>query len=100
MSSAVTRVIVGRRTKYLVVLFWVLVVAGLGPLAGKLMGAEKNDAKSWLPGSAESTQELDLQSHFQSPNTAPAVVVYVRPGGLTAADRAKAARDAQAFAAV
>ena len=30
----------GRRTKYLVVVFWILVVAALGGLAGKLQGAE------------------------------------------------------------
>ena len=67
MSNAVTRVIVGRRTKYLVLLFWVIVVAALGPLAGKLSGAEKNDAKSWLPGKAESTIALNEQKAFQSP---------------------------------
>ena len=61
------------------------------PLAGKLTGAEKNDAQSWLPAKAESTKVLDLQSRFQSPNMYPAVVVYDRPSGLTAADRAKAA---------
>ena len=39
-----------------------------------------------------------MQSHFQSPNVFPAVVVYERPSGLTAADRAKAAADARRFA--
>ena len=34
-------------------------LAVLGPLAGKLTDAESNDAKSWLPQSAESTQVLD-----------------------------------------
>jgi RND superfamily putative drug exporter len=72
----------------------------LGPLAGKLTGAEKNDAQAWLPGSAESTKVLALQSRFQSPNIFTAVVVYDRPTGLTGADRAKAAADARAFAAV
>jgi RND superfamily putative drug exporter len=62
------------------------------------MGAEKNDASAWLPANAESTQVLDLQSHFQSPNIFPAVVVYDRASGLTAADRAKAAADARSFA--
>ena len=46
----------GRRSKYLVVVFWILVVAALGSLAGKLQGAEKNDASAYLPSSAESTQ--------------------------------------------
>jgi putative drug exporter of the RND superfamily len=93
VSNAVTRVIVGRRTKYLVLLFWVIVVATLGPLAGKLSGAEKNDAKSWLPGKAESTIALDEQKAFRSPNTFEAVVVYERAAGLSAADKQKVASD-------
>ena len=80
----------GRRTKWAVLVFWLIIVAVTGPLAGKLTGAEKNNAQSWLPGSAESTKVLALQSHFQSPNIYTAVVVYDRPSGLTGADRAKA----------
>jgi putative drug exporter of the RND superfamily len=87
VTSAATRIIVGRRTKWLVLLFWVVVVAVCGPLAGKLTGAQHNDAKSWLPGKAESTHALDLQAAFQSPNTIPAVIVYERAAGLTAADK-------------
>ncbi len=92
MSNVATRVIVGRRTKYLVLLFWLVVVAFAGPLAGKLSGVEKNDAKSWLPGKAESTQVLDEQEAFRSPNTIEAVVVYERPSGLTAADQREGRR--------
>src|SRR5437763_8224200 len=87
----------GRRAKWAVLVGWLIVVAVLGPLAGKLTGAEKNDASSWLPPKAESTQVLNLTSKFQSPNVFPAVVVYQRPSGLTAADRAKAAADARQF---
>ena len=46
------------------------------------------------------TKVLDVQSRFQSPNVYTGVVVYVRPSGLTAADRAKAAADARMFAGV
>ena len=88
----------GSWTKWLVVGFWVVVVVVAFPLSNKLMGAEKNDASAWLPPNAESTQVLDLQAHFQSPNIFPAVVVYDRASGLTAADRAKAAADARSFA--
>ena len=90
----------GRRTKWLVLVFWLVIVAVAGPLSGKLTGAEKNDASSWLPPKAESTQVLNLRSHFISPNVYQAVVVYYRPSGLTAADRAKAAADAARFAGV
>jgi RND superfamily putative drug exporter len=90
----------GSWTKWLVVGFWLVVVVVAFPLSNKLMGAEKNDASAWLPANAESTQVLDLQSHFQSPNIFPAVVVYDRASGLTAADRAKAAADARSFARI
>jgi hypothetical protein len=90
----------GRRSKYLVVVFWVLVVAALGGLAGKLQGAEKNDASAYLPSSAESTQELNEQNLFQSKDLNPALVVYVRDSGVTAADLAKAKADARYFASL
>jgi RND superfamily putative drug exporter len=90
----------GRRSKYLVVAFWILVVAALGGLAGKLQGAEKNDASAYLPSSAESTQELNEQSVFQSKNYNPALVVYVRGSGVTAADLRKADADARYFASL
>ncbi len=90
----------GRRTKWAVLGFWVIVIALTGSLAGKLMGAEKNDASAYLPASAESTQALNLQDHFTSKNLNPAVVIYLRPSGLTQADLAKVARDARTFAAL
>src|SRR5258707_10324289 len=99
-ARAVLRLPGGRRTKWAVLVFWLIMAAVAAPLSGKLTGAEKNDAQSWLPAKAESTQVLKLQSAFQSPNVFPAVVVYDRPSGLTAADRHKALLDAGAFAGV
>src|SRR6266851_1057279 len=99
-ARAIVSVPSGRRTKWVVLVLWIVILAVAGPLAGKLMGAEKNDAQAWLPAKAESTKVLDLQSRFQSPNVFPAVVVYNRPSGLTAADRAKATSDAQKFTTI
>ncbi|MFI7319245.1 MMPL family transporter [Streptomyces venezuelae] len=82
----------GRRTKWLVVLFWLVVIIVAAPLAQKLTDAQENDAESWLPGSAESTQVLDISAEFR-PEVIPAVVVYAREGGLTAADRVQIAQD-------
>ncbi|MFE9692429.1 MMPL family transporter [Micromonospora sp. NPDC005806] len=97
MTRPVANVITGRKTKYLIIVFWLALVALAGPLAGKLTGVQDNEAKSWLPGSAESTQVLDRQMAFASPDTIPAVVVYERSSGLTDADRAKVASDARRF---
>ncbi len=99
-ARALVRLPGGRRTKWAVLVFWLIVAAVAGSLSGKLTGAEKNDAQSWLPAKAESTQVLRLQSTFESPNVFPAVVVYSRPGALTAADRQQAMRDVALFAGV
>src|ERR1700730_11351552 len=99
-ARAIIAILSGRRTKWAVLVFWLIIVAVTGPLSGKLTGAEKNDASAWLPAKAESTKVLDVQSRFQSPNIFTAVVVYDRPSGLTSADKAKAAADARRFASV
>ena len=67
-----------RYLKFAVIVFWLAVLALLGPLAGKLTGAQDNDAKSWLPANAESTEVLDVAAGFVSSNTIPAVIVYER----------------------
>ncbi len=90
----------GRRSKWVVLALWIVLLVALGPLAGKLTGAENNQASSWLPGSAESTRVVNLQGRFTSIQDVPAVVVYDRATGITPADRAKAAADATAFAKV
>lgn len=89
-----------RYVKYVVVAFWLGVVALLGPLAGKLTGVQNNEAKSWLPADAESTQVLDVASTFVSADTIPAVLVYERAGGLTPDDAAAVAADVAEFATI
>ncbi len=91
-------VVCGRWTKFVVVGIWLLIIVAASPFAGKLSGAEKNDASAYPPASAESTQKLNAEAAFQSKNFNPAVVVYVRTSGITAADLAKADADARHFA--
>ncbi|XRQ05531.1 MMPL family transporter [Actinomadura welshii] len=89
--------IAGRRTKWAVLALWVVLLAALGPLAGRLGDVEDNDAASWLPDGAESTQVVELDEQFRQDETMLAVVVYERPAGITAEDRAKAAADVTAL---
>jgi RND superfamily putative drug exporter len=91
-GRGVARLVCGRRTKWLVVLFWLVAIVVAAPLAQKLTDAQDNQASSWLPGSAESTQVLDVSDEFR-PEQIPAVVVYAREGGLTSADRARITED-------
>ncbi len=99
-TGRIARLVCGRWTKWIVLAFWVVVIAVAGPLAGKLTGVEKNDNSAWLPGSAEATKVADLQKRFQPDDIAPAVIVYERTAGITAADTAKATADVQALAGV
>jgi putative drug exporter of the RND superfamily len=92
----------GRWSKWGVLLFWV-VVAGIAItfFAPKLNSAQQNDASSWLPHNAESTQVVELAKRFTPSDIFPALVVYERPGGtITAADQAKVAADVQRFTGV
>jgi RND superfamily putative drug exporter len=99
-SGGVARLVCGRWTKWIVLAFWIVILAVAAPLAGKLTGVEKNDNSSWLPGNAEATQVADLSTRFTPDDIIPAVVVYERTGGITQADRQKAQADATAFASV
>ncbi len=80
----------GRRAKWVVFAVWfvaIFVAAGPANLPGKFEDAESNEATSYLPGSAESTAALDATDTLQGGELAPAVIVYQREAGLTAADR-------------
>jgi RND superfamily putative drug exporter len=80
----------GRRTKWIVFAIWFLAIfiaSGPANLPGKFEDAESNEATSYLPGSAESTAALDATESLQNGELAPAVIIYRRESGLTAADR-------------
>jgi hypothetical protein len=80
----------GRRTKWVVFGIWFLAIfiaAGPAELPAKFEDAESNEATSYLPGSAESTDALDATEELQNGELAPAVIVYRRESGLTAGDR-------------
>ncbi|MGW7408740.1 MMPL family transporter [Streptomyces sp. NPDC054833] len=94
VRQGLIKFLTGRRSKWLIVALWLLALVLAGPLAQKLTDAQDNDAASWLPGSAESTQVLDTSNHFR-PEQIPAVVVFARDGGLTTRDKQRIARDVQ-----
>ena len=90
----------GRRTKWVVFGIWFLAIfiaAGPANLPGKFEDAESNEATSYLPGSAESTDALDATESLQDGELAPAVIVYRRESSLTAADRDTIFADVEAM---
>ncbi|WP_367324587.1 MMPL family transporter [Streptomyces sp. HUAS ZL42] len=94
VKRSTIRFVCGRRSKWLIVILWLVVLVIAAPLGMKLNDAQDNDAQSWLPGSAESTQVLDISEGFR-PEQIPGVVVYARPSGLTAQDQQQIAQDVQ-----
>ena len=92
----------GRRAKWIVFALWfvgVFVAAGPANLPGKFEDAESNEATSYLPGSAESTGALKATESLQNGEIAPAVIVYRRESGLTAADQRTIAEDVEKMTA-
>jgi RND superfamily putative drug exporter len=91
MHRQIAGKLTGRVTKWLVLAFWIILVAVMGGFAAKLSGVQDNQAQSWLPSSAESTKALDKLAPFQDENDIPTTIVYLRPSGLTPADLTKIA---------
>jgi RND superfamily putative drug exporter len=75
------------------IVVFLLVAGPVGSLAGRTSEVQKNDNSAYLPTSAESTKVADLAEAFAGQRTLPAVIVYVRDGGLTDADRAAIGED-------
>jgi RND superfamily putative drug exporter len=91
-NRGIAHLVCGRRAKWLVLVLWLVALFLTAPFAQKLTDAQDNDAASWLPGSAESTQVLEISEDFR-PEQIPAIVVYARDGGLTDRDRALITQD-------
>lgn len=90
MSGSIFTFPAGRRAKWLVFAAWFLAIVVAVPvlnLPGKFADAENNEATSYLPGDAESTAALEATESLQDGEIAPAVIVFRRESGLTAADR-------------
>ena len=92
----------GRRAKWVIFAVWfigIFIAAGPANLPGKFEDAESNEATSYLPESAESTAALKATESLQDGEIAPAVIVYRRESGLTAADRRTIAADVEKMTA-
>ncbi|HLN78333.1 MAG TPA: MMPL family transporter [Nocardioidaceae bacterium] len=70
-----------------VVLLWLFIGGPLGSFAGKLSSVQENDNAAFLPKNAESTVASNQYTKFVGSESVPAIVVFERDGGLTAADQ-------------
>ena len=89
----------GRRSAFVVLGLWLVLVVALGPLAGKFESAQQNEPSSFLPGDAESVRVLDAADGFASGQATPAIVVYDAAGGFDARTRVAVGARREAIAA-
>ncbi|WP_328972520.1 MMPL family transporter [Streptomyces sp. NBC_00239] len=82
-----------------VLALWVMVIALAAPLAGKLGDVQRDRAVDYLPASADSTQVAKISERMPGGDSTDLVLVYHRDGGLTAEDKATAAREVGQVAA-
>lgn len=87
----------GRRSKWLVVVVWILILGAAGAKAGGFEDAQKNDSESRLPGSAESLRALQLEKTLPGGEQTPGILVFQRDSGLTEADRTAVEAAAQSL---
>src|SRR5688500_3949000 len=83
----------GPVTKWIVVVTTLLIAGVMSTFSATLVDVQNNEASSWLPESAESTQVLEELSETVDPNDIPTLVVYHRDGGLTEDDLAQLEAD-------
>ena len=82
-----SRLVAGRRTKFVVIGTWLAIALALGPLAGKFEDAQRNEPSSFLPAGAESVEVLHAAKGFASGDVTVATVVFRDPDGLDRGDR-------------
>ncbi|MDQ1295486.1 MAG: putative drug exporter of the superfamily [Actinomycetota bacterium] len=88
----------GRRTKFVTLAFWLILISVAAPFGIKLTEAVDNDAINSLPNSAEATKVYEeSKDAFPGSDKLVAVIAYAREGGLTDADTAKVEADRAAF---
>ncbi len=92
MLRAISSFSSGRRTKWFVLVAWLILVAVFGPLQPKLQESTVNESEEFLPKSAESTKAFAmLKDRFPEGRDIPAILVFARQDGLTRADRKRIA---------
>ena len=94
MHAEIAGKLTGPVTKWIVAVVVIFFAMAMAPLNAKLVDVQDNEASSWLPGDAESTEVLEALSDTVDPNDIPTLVVYSRDGGLI--DDDLAAMDEQA----
>jgi putative drug exporter of the RND superfamily len=70
----------GRRTKWFVVVAWIVLLAALSSLGQQLADETNDETQSFLPDSAESTEVVRLlDEEFEGGQTVNGLLIHERP---------------------
>ena len=100
MHRQIAGSLTGRVSKWIVLAVVLGITVIMAGFSAKLTSVQNNEASSWLPESAESTQVLEELSETVDPNDIPTLVVYQRDGGLTEDDLAQIEADGPEIAEI
>lgn len=89
--------VTGRKTKFLVVLFWIVLLMVAGSKAGNFEKVQINTSESYLPGSAESLKAIEAEQDLPGGEQLPGLLVFQRDAGLTDEDRETIEQAAQSL---
>ena len=87
----------GRISRWVIVGFWLVVIAGAIPLSSQVSEVEDNGSQAFLPASSQSLQVANLREKFATGDSSIAIVVYHRDGGLSDDDTTRITADQQAI---
>src|SRR3712207_3323341 len=95
-----SRFVTGRKTKWIVLVLWILLVGIMTPLGSQLADETTDSTAQFLPDATQSPQVFNLlPEDFGGGETQPGLIIYGRPGGLPAQDGARTQADAGKIAA-
>jgi len=87
MGRRVLTIAAGRRSKWLIAVLWLIVAVFAMSASAKFQNAQNNDPSTYLPGSAQSSEALAVIKRISGGDAVTgAMVVFYRPGGLSAGD--------------
>ena len=95
MTRTLAAAVAGRRSRWVVIGVWIVLVAVSAPLSAKLPDVTSDSTAGFVPSDSQSAEASRLLAErFPGGDTSPVLLAYRREGGLSAADRKEIRRDA------
>ena len=95
MTHRLAAAVAGRRSRWVVIGIWVVLLAVSVPLSAKLPDVTSDSTAGFVPSDSQSAEASRLLAErFPGGDTSPILLAYRREGGLSAADRKEIGRHA------